>query len=90
MRALTEDNLTVDIEWRDGNSYLEIRKNNQLFIRQVEFGTFSHKLWTRRGCDAVDRLTGLKVSSKGWKSYNGSLKHASEDLTRLLINRGII
>ena len=40
--------------------------------------------------DATDVATGHRVESKGWKSHNGSVKHAAEDLTRFLIARGII
>ena len=91
MRALTENNLIVDIEWRDNSVFLDIVKNGKLFVRRVSFSTYNHGAWfSKKGCVATDILTGYSVESKGWKSRGGSLKHASEDLTRLLINKGII
>tara|TARA_A100001234_G_C12601604_1_gene375328 strand:+ start:770 stop:1045 length:276 start_codon:yes stop_codon:yes gene_type:complete len=91
MRALTEPHLTVDIEWRDYGPFLDIRKNGVLITRKVEFNTYNHGAWfAKKGCDATDVATGHRVKSKGWKSHNGSVKHAAEDLTRFLIARGII
>lgn len=91
MRALTEKNLIVDIVCRDNGSFLDIVKNGKLFVRRVSFNTYIHGAWlSKKGCDAKDILTGYSVNSRGWKSRNGSLKHASEDLTRLLIKKGII
>jgi len=37
------------------------------------------------GCDLTDEQTGVKVEAKWWKSHNGSVKHAAEDLVRKLI-----
>ena len=39
----------------------------------------------KHGCDLTDEQTGIRVKSKWWKSHNGSVKHATEDLVRKLI-----
>ena len=60
--------------------FLDIRKNGFNY-KKSEFNTYNHGAYLQKGCDATDVATGHRVESKGWKSHNGSVKHAAEDLT---------
>jgi hypothetical protein len=87
MRALTENNLIVDINDRNGGTYIDIQKDGKTFCRKVMPYTYGgFRSWKyKHGCDLTDEQTGIRVESKWWKSHNGSVKHATEDLVRKLI-----
>lgn len=93
MRCYSGGNLVIDHVIRSGNSYLDINYNGKKTTRQVEGNSYDYfrSLFKRRnGCKMRDILTGTTVDSKGWKSMNGSIKHAAEELVKKLISNGQI
>lgn len=92
MRAYEDTTLIIDHVERSGYYYLDITYNGNNYTRQIYTDAYPYfKSWkVLRGCQLTDVLSGHKVNSKGWKSEGGSIKHASEDLVKLLIGNGII
>ena len=70
--------------------YIDIQKDGKKYCRKVIPNTYGgFRNWKyKHGCDLTDEQTGIKVESKWWKSHNGSVKHAAEDLVRKLIANG--
>ena len=89
MRALTENNLIIDINDRNGGTYIDIQKDGKKYCRKVIPNTYGGvRNWKyKHGCDLTDEVTGINVKSKWWTSHNGSVKHAAEDLVKLLISK---
>ena len=87
MRALSENNLIIDINDRNGGVYIDIQYNAKTYCRKVKSYTYGgFRNWKyKHGCDLTDEQTGVKIEAKWWKSQNGAAKHAAENLVRKLI-----
>ena len=92
MIAVEENNLIVRVIFSGQATYLDVIKDGKTTRRKVAADQYGEG-WVfniKQCCNMTDDQTGLSVSTKGWKSVNGSYKHAAEDLVRKIITDGFL